>query len=264
MTNEPPDCLKRPCRDDGKMCIDMKTSRTAFLGIFFHCIFCFPSFSQNTNDSLSYKESVTGIREVYFNGIHEDAQIYHGNEYIRNGQKALGFPFYESNDMLDGSIYYQGTGYPARKLYYDLVSDEIVISNYPQNALIALSAEKADSFRIDNHLFVYLPAVKSNGLPRDGYYEQLYSGEPGFFARREKKLVTGSGSEEIKYVQYNSYYVRKNQVYYSVESKSSLLEQFRDKEEEIKKYIRSNKLNFKKDPEKAMVLATIYYSQLKH
>lgn len=242
----------------------MKTNRTAFLGFFFLFIFYLSSTAQQSDDSLHYRESLVSLRDVYLNGIRDDAQIYHGNEYIRNGQKALGFPFYESNDMLDGSIYYQGTEYPRRKLYYDLVSDEVVISNYAQNALIALSAEKADSFRIDDHLFIYLSAAKSKGLPRDGYYDQLYPGEPGLFVKREKKLVTGSGSEEIKYVQYNSYYVRKNQVYYSVEGKNSLLEQFRDKEEEIKKYIRSNKLNFKKDPEKAMVLATIYYSQLKH
>ena len=49
-----------------------------------------------------------------------------------------------------------------------------------------------------------------------------------------------------------------------MDGKSGLLNEFSDQEDELKKYIRTNKLNFKKDLENSMVLTTIYYSQLKH
>ena len=84
------------------------------------------------------------------------------------------------------------------------------------------------------------------------------------FTQEEKKLVTGSGSEESKYIQYNNYFIRLHDVYYAVDGKSSLLEILKDQEDVLKKYIRTNKLNFKKNLESALVLSVIYYSQLKH
>ena len=161
-------------------------------------------------DSSEYNHPSNELRQIYLNGIGDNAQIYHGDEYIRNGQKALGFPFFESNDLVEGSVYYQGTEYPQRKLYYDLIGDELVTGNYPNNAQISLSIDKADSFKIGNHFFVRLNPAKSPGLPKEGYYEQLYSGEPGLYVKHEKRLVIGSGSEEIKYIQHDNYFVRKN------------------------------------------------------
>ena len=55
-----------------------------------------------------------------------------------------------------------------------------------------------------------------------------------------------------------------NDVYYSVDGKNALLDVLKDKKDDLKKYIRTNKLNFKKNLESSLVLVTIYYSQLKH
>jgi len=82
--------------------------------------------------------------------------------------------------------------------------------------------------------------------------------------KRVKKLSSGTGSEEAKYIQYNNYFVRFKNVYYPIDGKSSLLEVLKDENEALRKYIRANKLNFKKDPESALVLSATYYSQLKH
>jgi hypothetical protein len=242
----------------------MKLSPVAYLGILFILLSSVHIHAQQFTDSSQYNQQANVLRQIYLNEIGDNAQIYHGAEYIRNGQKALGFPFFESNDLLDGAVYYQGTLYPQRKIYYDLVADEVVTGNYANDAQISLSMDKADSFKIGNHFFVRLNPANSPGLPKEGYYERLYAGEPGLYVKHEKRLVTGSGNEEIKYIQYNNYFVKKNTVFYAVDGKSGLLNEFSDKKDELKKYIRSNKLNFKKDLENSMVLTTSYYSQLKH
>ena len=241
----------------------MKFSCFVFAVIFLH-LSCIAQSQTQQPDSLLNTESVSNLRQIYLNEIGDNAQIYHGSEYIRNGQKAIGFPYFESDNMLSGSIFYQGIEYPQRNLHYDLVSDQIISNNFQRNAQISLSPDKADSFRIGTQVFIRLYSSKSNGLPRDGYYEQLYSGEPGVFAKREKKLVSGTGSDETKYIQYNSYYIKFKNVYYEVEGKNTLLDVLKDKQDYIKKYIRTNKLNFKKNLESSVVLTTIYYSQLKH
>lgn len=241
----------------------MKFSCSVLTGVFLH-LACISQIRAQKPDSLLNTESVLNLRQIYFNEIGDNAQIYHGSEYIRNGQKAIGFPYFESDNMLSGSIYYQGIEYPQRNLFYDLVSDEIISNNFPRNAQITLSPDKADSFSIGTRVFIHLYSNKSNGLPRDGYYEQLYSGDPGVLAKREKKLVSGTGSDEAKYIQYNHYYIKLKNVFYEIEGKNTLLDLLNDKQDELKKYIRTNKLNFKKNLESSVVLSTIYYSQIKH
>lgn len=243
----------------------MKFSFAACVGLTIH-FFCisFETSAQQTPDSVLYKESLANIHQVYLTQIGDNAQIYHGREFIRNGQKANGFPFYESDNLMSGSVFYQGNDYPNQDVYYNLVSDELITNNYLHNAFIVLSPEKVDSFVIGHHIFVYLVSDKSNHLEKDGYYDQLYAGEPGVYAKREKRLVVGSGSEETKYIQHDDYFIKLKNVFYAVDGKSELLDVLKDQEVVLKKYIRTNKLNFKKDLENALVLTTTYYSQLKH
>jgi hypothetical protein len=243
----------------------MKFSFAACVGLITHFI-CISSgtYAQQPSDSVLYNESMANIHQVYLREIGDNAQIYHGREFIRNGQKANGFPFFVSDNLLVGSVSYQGTIYPNQNIYYNIVSDELITNNYPHNAFVVLSAEKVDSFVIQHHVFVPLSSNKFNHLEKDGYYDQLYAGEPGVYARREKRLVVGSGNEETKYVQHDDYFIKIKNVFYAVDRKSELLDILKDQEDVLKKYIRTNKINFKKDLESSLVLTTIYYSQLKH
>ena len=169
-----------------------------------------------------------------------------------------------TDSFFNGSISYQGNVYENMNWYYNLVTDEIITQNYAQNAWITLSTQKIEFFKTVNHLFFNLSANKSNGLPKDGYYEQMYPGEPGFYVRREKRFVTSTASEENKYVEDEYYFVRIKNVYFPVASKKELMDLFRDEEDSLKKYIHANKLNFKKALESSLMLTTIYYSRLKH
>lgn len=253
-----------PSMSDGKMCCAMNVCRLVFFGANFLYFGVPPIHAQSSNDSLQYKESISSLQRTYLGGIGDNAQIYHGTEYIRNGERALGFPYFESDSMLSGSVNYLGNAYANIHLFYNLVTDEIIIPNHLHDAQIILPFGKVDSFTVGTHFFISLSAKQFSGLPGDGFYEQLSSGEPCMYARREKKLVTGTGSEENKYIQYNTYYLRKNNVFYMVDNKKAFLELLNDHQDLLKKFIRSNKLKFKKDLESSLVLTTMYYSRLKH
>ena len=100
---------------DGNMCFDMKLSCFVSAGL----IFFLPLHicAQQSSDSIVYKESVARTQQIYLNEIDDNAEIFHGKEYIRNGQKANGFPFFESDKILTGTISYQGTNYINQNLY---------------------------------------------------------------------------------------------------------------------------------------------------
>ncbi len=242
----------------------MNFNRLVFAGIFSLTLSNSPTWAQQAPDSLLNDQSLANVNQFYLNEISDNAQIYHGREFIRNGQKAVGFPFYESDNMMTGSLSYQGELYTDRNIYYNLVDDQLITNNYSHSALITLSPEKVDSFFIGSHIFIPLIAGSFQGLEKGGYYDRLVSGEPALYARREKKLVVGTGSEETKYIQYNSYFIKLNNVFYQVDGKNALLDIFKDKEDIVRKYIRTNKLNFRKNLESSLVLTTIYYSQIKH
>lgn len=244
----------------------MNVCHLAFAGVIFQLSSISSINAQQSSDSLLYKEAISGIQRIYLSEIGDNAQIFHGSEYIRSGLKANGFPYFESDNLQMGSVSYQGRLYTDMNLFYNLVTDEVIIPDFPRTALINLPQGKVDFFTIGKHVFVALENNPSNGLPADGFYEELFQGEPGMYARREKRLVVGTGSEENVYVSYNTYYLKKNNRYYVVESKASLLDLLKDQEVPLKKYIRANKLKFKikKDLESSLVLTTMYYSRLKH
>jgi hypothetical protein len=248
----------------GKMCLDMKIICSAFLIFIFQIILIPESKAQISPDSVLYAESVSKIHQVYLNEIGDNAEIYHGSEYILNGQKSTGFPFYQADSMLTGSVSYQGNIYSNLKLFYNLVSDELIINNFQHTGLMTISPKKATSFSIGSHVFLWLDAKNFKGLDKDGYYDLLFSGETGLFARREKRFVAVAGSEETKYVSHNIYLIKIKNDFYEVDSKKSLLDIMKDRQDDLKKYIRANKLDFKKNLESSLVLTTIYYSQLKH
>jgi len=252
------------CLECGEISPEMNCCHIVFVGFIFQFSCLCPVRAQESSDSLLHQEAISGIHRIYLSEIGDNAQIYHGTEYIRNGQKALGFPYYESDSMLTGSVNYLGTEYLDMNLFYNLVTDEIIIPNFLHNAFIVLPPGKLYSFTLGTHRFIQINGQQIAGLPLDGFYEQLVQGEPGLYARREKRLVSGTGSDESKYIQYNTYYLRKSGLYYVVDDKKKLLDLLKDQNDLLKKYIRANKLKFKKDLESSLVLTTIYYSRLKH
>ena len=241
----------------------MKQCCPLILSFFLLLAFTVETRAQFSPDSIIYEESIARIRHAYLSEMGDNAQIYHGAEYIRNGQRAIGFPYYISDNMLTGSIFYQGVLYSDVNFFYNLVSDKLIINNYAHNALITLSPLKADSFITSNHFFLMLSADKSKGLIQDGYYEKLYPGEPSLLVKREKRLEIGSGNQDIKYIQYDNYFVKLKNEFHTIDGKNALLDLLRDQESPLKKYIRSNKLNFKKNLEFSLVSSIIYYSRLK-
>jgi hypothetical protein len=223
--------------------------------------FCLsPAYSQTSADSL-INESVSAFRNIYFEEIKGNAGLYQGRKYDAEEKRADGFPYFQADVIRQGTITYQGTRYAPVKLYYDLVSDIVITSNYEHDDLLTLDSDKIDSFSIGSHNFVRLP--KSKGLPKNGFYEQLYAGDPGLYIRREKKFYFGTGNQESRYVERNNYFILYSNIFYKSDSKAEMFTLFSDQGERLKKYIHSNKVDFKDDYESALLRCVIFYAGLK-
>jgi hypothetical protein len=226
-----------------------------------------PAHAQQSPDSSSYDPATPLLGQYIYARLGADSRLYNGYEYIRNGTPAKGFPFFDSDSLLPGSLSYDGILYQDIPMEYDLVQDELVIPDYTGKTLISLISGKIDHFSIRTHHFRYLEAEKTaSALPKTGFYEVLYASGPAtLLARREKKLFFPSNRDDLaRYDQENFYFLQLGDRFYRVDGKDDLLEALKDKKDALKKYIRDNKIRFSKQLEKALIQTTGYYLQISH
>jgi hypothetical protein len=219
------------------------------------------ALSQNTPaDSAFLQQAIANISMAYKKETAENLHLYNGSEYLRQGHGVKGFPFFQSAGMLKGDVFYDGSLYHDVSMQYDLEEDNLVISDYSGNVFIRLVKEKVQYFIIDGHRFVHLGA--GAGLPADGFYESLYNGKLNAYARRQKKTIQALNPADEGYRLYNTWLVEKQGAFFTVAGEGSVLEILSDKKDLLKKYIRSDKLKFKKTPEIFLARVAGYYDQL--
>jgi hypothetical protein len=241
-----------------------------FLVCFFSCLFLFQGIkAQNyLTDSAFYSQSVNNAVLFYVNSLGKNTHLFNGSEYIFNSHGITGHPFFGADQPVKGNIFYDGTLYPNVSIAYDLSRDEVFINNNPgQDFNLKLITERVRYFSILNHVFVRINQDDNlkGYSPATGFYDLSYNnGKITVLAKRKKQIEQAFKAEDsLKFIQYNEYLVKKNNAYYPVDSKGSLIDVFRDQKDKVKKYFRKSDLNFKKDPENAIVKTAEYYAQLK-
>jgi hypothetical protein len=206
--------------------------------------------------------SLPGARAAIFyqSYIGADAAIYNGYAYQPHYQGVQGSPHFLTDNITDGSLTYEGLNYIHIPLLYNLVLDQLIISD-PKGQLLILSPDKVQQFSLADHHFVHLSTTNT-----PGYYELLRSGYISLFVRHTKKIVEKIESAELhRYISSrDDYYLYKQDHYYPVESGRSLLTLLADKKQQLQQYQRSEHIRFKKDAEGAMEKITDYYNQLPH
>jgi hypothetical protein len=223
--------------------------------------------AQRLPDSAFYQQSQDILLKNYKTITGPDSRLYIGAEYIPNGRKTNGFPFFESNDQLTGSVYYNDALFSDLSLQYDLVLDGLIINDFTKSGKIELAGKNVKYFSIPNHVFVFLtPGGSFSSFMKTGYYEQLFSSPAlSVYARHEKKLVFPSNLEDQpRYEEHHFYYAKLHEAYYEFGSKGGLLDILRDKKDQLKKFIRSSGLHFGQDWDESIVKTAAYYAQIKN
>jgi hypothetical protein len=192
-----------------------------------------------------------------------DSRLYNGREYIRNGTSAKGFPNFEWDSLLPGSVDYDGIFYQI-PLEYDIAQDKLVVRNYADNILISLVGEKTSRFSIGPYTFRFV-GPGTDHLPESGFYQELFVGRAvTLLARKHKILVFPTAlDQQAQYLQYDTYFLLASGNSYKVIGEKELLDILKDRKDELKKYIRKNHLSFKRNLEKSFIQTIAYYQQLK-
>ena len=226
-------------------------------------LFASISYAQQPTDTAAAAQPVTPLQSYILTRLGADSRLFNGREYIRNGTPAKGFPYFEWDSLMPGSLEYDGISYDI-PLEYDLAQDQLVIREYASNILISLVSGKTAHFSVGSHHFRYFgPGLAY--LPEPGFYQELYAGTHiTLLARRRKNLLLPSSPDEkAQYLQINAYFLLLNGSGSKINSEKELLDILSDKKEELKKYIRKSHLSFTRHLEGSLIQIIAYYQQIK-
>lgn len=201
------------------------------------------SIYAQSSDTIFIAEAIKNAVSLYENQMNMQSRLINGSSYNRvqllhNNRSHLedAHPYY-TFEWAPGTLLYDGEWYAA-SLLYDVSSDNLIMLNPVPQKQILLVKEKIKQFTLNNHHF-----VKLNGIPLmdEGFYESLYSGPTAVFMRVKKNIerTVGSAAEvPYKYVTRHSYYIKKDNQYYPVKSKASVLKVLSEQKSVLKEFMR--------------------------
>jgi hypothetical protein len=230
--------------------------------------FCQNLQAQTTpGDSSSQQNAFSNALTLYKGSLNNQLPIYSGPEYNFYDPHIKGNAYFSDvNGFTQGAVLYDGAIYNNIPMLYDLNLDEVVVLLPNHISKLTLIKYRLKSFDFLEHHFVNINAdtLISNTTIKSGIYDELYNGRSEILVKRVKSIQNNNGANTIEtyFSASKDYYIKKNRVYVSFGSKGSLLDIFKDKKKELKQYIKANNINYRDNPEEAMVKIATYYDHL--
>jgi hypothetical protein len=221
---------------------------TPLKGICSFLIILLPGIARCQAKSDSSLLAYNRVKELYFQALGPQLNLYNGFYYkgYQQYDNDEGQPYFESDLLNDGSVFYDGVLYENVPMMYDLIDDELIIDHKYAAVKLRVIREKVKSFDFNDHHFVYLSQTTSRVALPSGFYELLYDGGYKAYARWQKKRVEVTSLHEIqvRYEQKVQFYLVNERGYFPVKTKSSVLKVLKDKKQALQKFIRQQHLSF--------------------
>ena len=225
-----------------------------------------PLAAQIVNDSLFVARAEQNMNSIYTSRLESKAGLYNGKMYHQDLKLDQGgHTLFKDNQYTEGTIIYNGQTYRSVGLMYDLVHDQLVLSVDRAGGVI-VPPEYADSFSLHGHRFINIRLDRSSRNEiTPGYYDLLYDGTISLLAKRTKKITETTNQHKVVRTvsQQNRYYLLKNDAYIPINNKKNLLTQLDETHQENQLFINRNRLNFRKDKEKAMIELLKFHDSIK-
>jgi hypothetical protein len=219
------------------------------------------------NDTDFYHLSVSNLKDFYKNTVREGLHLYNGTEYLQYSFLVKGSPFFYADSFIKGKVYYDGRLYSDVPIRYDLVSDEVIVADFYGNFPIRLNSNKVNYFELANHHFIRISSDDTSAsVSNAGFFDEIYRGSiASVYVKRQKllEMLLGTETDKRNYKQYDRYYIFMNNDFYLISGQKDVLNVLKDKKEVIKRFIKKENINFKKDIDSAVKKVLEYYMTLK-
>ena len=241
----------------------MPRSAYLSLGIFVLMLLQTFCYSQSPPiDTAFLTASKTKIVSLYAESIQQQSRLYNGTDYVLYQSRDEEHPFFDVDDWAFGSITYWGELYENVPVMYDLSTDQVITEHNRGNP-IKLIPEKVDGFVIANHTFQRLTSNGTNKVV-DGFYERLHDGKSKVYAKHQKVYREDITAREVipRFEGSVRYFILKNGVLYQVKKKGSVLDTFAEHRQEVKTFLKKNRIRFNDNRAVAIIRVAQYYDTL--
>lgn len=231
-------------------------------------LFCNAQFikSQTSADTALLSLQKKNAVALYYQSLQTQSGLYNGSEYVPYVNMLKdGHPYFDTTQMLPGSVFYDGMLYNNVPMLYDIIRDELIIQHYNKVFYLQLIKSKIDSFNLMSHAFVHMgrDSTGKNNL-KEGFYDLLYNGKIKLYVRRFKTIqeTIPDFTVERRVYAHTRYFIYKNDTYNEVYSQGSVLHLFDDKKTQLKQALRKQHIKFKKQREYAIETMVQQYDAL--
>jgi hypothetical protein len=229
------------------------------------------SFAQNTSgDSSAELSPLHDALKVYHASLFPEPGLYNGSQYPYDVYYPFtineGHPFFLTEHFSVGSVVYNSILYENIPLLYDIIKDKLLINDPTGRYMIILTGERVATFTIANQTFVRLKqdAVNNSGL-NTGFYAVLYNGNTSLYKKVFKVLKENTASitglnEYV--VEGGEYFIKKNNQYYRITKKKSLMLVMNDNKKDVGQFMKKNRLNLKRAKDQSLSKIVSYYDSI--
>lgn len=197
-------------------------------------------------------------RNLYFERIGVRANLYNGIIYERFPEYInTGHPFFLSDKMEKGSVFYDGMLYRGVLLQLDEIKDELLTPDPADRYIIQLIRQKVRRFTIDTATFLNV----TNGLS-PGYYQLLHDGKTQLLKKEIKSISRAiiNHNETVRNVETKTtYYWKQHNRYHAFRQKKTLLKLIGSNRKPVKTALHRAGLNNRSPTDAYLTQAIIFY-----
>lgn len=204
---------------------------------------------------------------IYDLSLGKNSFIYTGRSYHEAYGGIRGHQFFVEDYWEQGNVNFDGHEYDSIYLRYDTYKDQLIIENFNLNGMpspIIVYGPKVNFFELFNHHFIRMEKDTITNF-KEGYYDLMHQGDSlSVLIKRRKELTNSTEINTIRemFTEKDRYFIIKNDLAYQVKSKKSIMKVLEDRKKEIKKYIKTNGVNFKPVPDQQLVEVVKYYESM--
>ncbi|MDQ7948240.1 MAG: hypothetical protein REI78_03610 [Pedobacter sp.] len=202
----------------------------------------------------------------FFNAtIGDQARLYNGREY--NFYFGLEGMAYFQSRLFDekAQVVFDGVYYERIPLIFDLFKQKLITLLPSPIIKMELAMERVKSFTLYQHAFIHteLTVINRDNEKVTGFFDQIYLGKTKIFVKRTKRVHETVGTQAMKkyFTDKNFFFLQLKDKIYEFNGESNFFALFGERKNDLKKYLKQQKVKFRDDPEQAMVMVAAYYDK---
>jgi hypothetical protein len=196
--------------------------------------------------------------------LKEDQILYNGIAWRNQYYMMKGDQFLFSKEFLPGSLTINGNFYQNILINYDIYNDEILTPKNHGN-IVQLNKEMVDSFTLVSGGVIYrFVNTQEDSLPEiKGYANELYRGKCILFVKYKKEIqqLAVDDKYDLFYQTFRIYLLKEGKIN-QITGKKGLLKLLQDEKNQVKSYMKKNRLRVTKKEPASFIPVIRYYDSL--